>query len=789
MTQEIFLTLAILLAAIILFITEKIRVDLVALLVLVALVITGLITPAEGLSGFSNPAVVTVWAVFILSAGLSATGVAHIIGRQVLRISGSGEVRLVVVIMLTAAVLSGFMNNVGVAALLLPVTLMIARQTNIPPSRLLMPLATGCLLGGMTTLIGTPPNILASDALRDAGLEPFQFFDFAPTGIIITLAGVAFVVLIGRHLLPNRHPVQALALNGPEQQTPKDLYDLEERLALVEVPLDSPLAGKSLVESRIGLALGLTILGLQRHGRKRMNIRPETIVRGGDQLLALGRLDRLEELTHKPYLVLDETNELLKQLYSQETGLAEWIIEEDSGLIGQTISGIDVRRKFGFNVIAIRRRERIYRTSLQQIPLQAGDTLLIQGNRDELFAASERRLFTDGQLLLFDDESMSATDYELQERLLWVRIPADSPLDGRTLAESELDENFDLLALSIVRGEQVMLAPKPETELQANDLLLVEGKPEELAILRGLQGLVIKPELKMTKVELESERVGLVEAVLSPRTTLVSKSLREIRFREKYDLSVLAIWRKGRAYRSDLGDLPLEFGDAFLLYGPREKISVLVEEPDFIVLTEELEMPPRRSRAPLAILIMAAVIGIVLIGWLPIAIAAIAGAALMILTGCLPMDEAYRNIEWRAVFLIAGMLPLGIALEQSGAAQFLAEGMINLVGGMGAAALLAGLFILTSIASQFMPNPVVTVIMAPIALSTSADLSLNPQALMMVIAIAASAAFMSPVGHPANVLVMAPGGYRFSDYLKSGIPLTLVVLIVTLIIVPIIWPL
>jgi di/tricarboxylate transporter len=186
---------------------------------------------------------------------------------------------------------------------------------------------------------------------------------------------------------------------------------------------------------------------------------------------------------------------------------------------------------------------------------------------------------------------------------------------------------------------------------------------------------------------------------------------------------------------------------------------------------------------------MAAVIGVVLLGWLPIAIAGIAGATLMVITGCLPMDEAYRNIEWRAVFLIAGMLPLGIALEQSGTAQFLAEGMVNLVGDYGATALLAGLFILTSIASQFMPNPVVTVIMAPIALTTAADMSLNPYALMMVIAIAASAAFMSPVGHPANVLVMGPGGYRFGDYLKAGIPLTIVVLLVTLIVVPLVWPL
>jgi di/tricarboxylate transporter len=398
-------------------------------------------------------------------------------------------------------------------------------------------------------------------------------------------------------------------------------------------------------------------------------------------------------------------------------------------------------------------------------------------------------VFAGSRLRLFEDGDEPAAFYNLYEKLMWVRIPMDSPLNGRTLFDSNLAEFFDLLALSIVREGQVILAPSPQFELQEGDLLVVEGRPDELAIVRGLQGLEIKQNITMEQVELESERVGLIEAVLAPRSNLVDKSLRELHFREKYDLSVLAIWRNGRAYRSDLGDMPLKFGDGFLIYGPREKISLLVDETDFIVLSEELQEPPRRAKAPLAIMIMVGVIGVVLAGWLSIAIAAVAGAVLMVISGCLQMDEAYSSIEWRAVFLIAGMLPLGIAMEQSGAAQFLAEGMINLVGDKGSTALLAGFFIMTSIALQFMPNAVVAVIMAPIAINTAVDLNLSPYALMMVIAIAASAAFMSPVGHPANVLVMGPGGYRFSDYLKAGIPLTLVVLIVTLIVVPIFWPL
>jgi di/tricarboxylate transporter len=786
MTPEIALTLAILALAIILFVTERIRVDLVALFVLVTLAITALVTPAEALSGFSNPAVITVWAVFILSAGLYATGVANILGRQVLRIAGQGEVRLLIVIMLTAAILSAFMNNVGVAALLLPVVLTIAKKTSIPASKLLLPLAIGCLLGGMMTLIGTPPNILASDALREAGLEPFSFFSFAPVGIILVLTGITFMVLVGRRLLPSQKHVHAL----PEQDGDiSELYDLDERLALIELPANSPLAGKTLIESRIGRALGLTVMGLQRNGRKQRTLHNDTILEGGDQLLALGRLDRLHELRQKPYLIVDEdSSRPVRQLFSQEIGLAELEILIDSIFIGRTISEIDIRRKYGFNVLAIQRGDRYHRTNLQEIPLRLGDKLLLQGSRSGLEKALEDPHFGMGMNIL--GTGICAADlYELHERLMFVRIPPESSLVGQTLAESDLDDSYGLLVVSIVKGEQVTLAPGPETEMSAGDLLLVEGKPDDLAILRGLQSLIIHRQIDMEQVELETEMVGLVEAVLSPHTTSAGKTLREIQFREKFNLSVLAILRDGRAYRSDLGNMPLQFGDAFLIYGSRAKFKMLSGEPDFIVLTEEIEEAPRRDKALLATLIMAGVIITVLIGWLPIAIAAIAGSALMIVTGCLQIEDAYRQIDWRAVFLIAGMLPLGIAMEQSGAAQYLAEGMIALVGDSGPTALLAGMFLLTSIASQFMPNAVVTVLMAPIALSTAADLNLSPYTLMMVVAIAASAAFMSPVGHPANVLVMGPGGYRFSDYLKVGIPLTIVVLIITLIVLPIFWPL
>ena len=799
MTTDIALTLLILLGAIVLFITERIRLDLTAMLVLGALAITGLVTPAEALSGFSNPAVITVWAVFILSAGLSRTGVADVVGRQMMRVAGKGEVRLLVVIMLTVALLSAFMNNVGVAALLLPVVITIARKTGIPASKLLMPLSVGALLGGTTTLIGTPPNILASDALYAAGLEPYSFFSFTPVGLSLLLAGVLFMATIGRRMLPTKSPMEALAGKGNGAVEARDIYELEDRLALITLPQESVLAGKTLAETRIGRALGLTILGLERESAKSLYIGAQTILDGGDTLLALGKLDRLEALCGSPVFEVADLDQTLDLFVTPEVGLAELIIGADSPFIGHTLAQIEMRGRYGFNVLAMEVNGRYRRTNLRDIPLEPGTKLLVQGDREKLVATAGQEPFL-GALFPEPPDSTLATRYNLQERLLAVRIPEGSFLDGQALNESDLADAFGLSVLAIAHeipaadGKETavsppILMPGADTKLAAGDVVWLEGRPEDLANVRGLHNLEVNRHLDLANVELESAGISLVEAVLSPHSKFFGKTLRELHFREKYGLSVLAIWRNGRALRSDLGEIELKPGDALLLYGPRERITLLESEPDFVVLTRDLPVAPRPERAPVAVIIMLGFVFVVLMGWLNIAVAAVIAASLMVLSDALTMEDAYQAIEWRAVFLIACMLPLGIAMESSGTAQFLAKGMVDLVGEWGGLAVLAGLFLMTNIASQFMPSSVVTVLMAPIAITTAADLSLSPYALLMAVAIAASASFMSPVGHPANVLVMGPGGYRFSDFVKVGIPLTVVVLLVMLLVLPIFWPL
>ncbi|MGD9317066.1 MAG: SLC13 family permease [Anaerolineae bacterium] len=777
MTPEIATVLVILVAAIVMFVTERIRVDVVALMVLVSLALTGLVTPAEALSGFANLAVVTVWAVLILSAGLARTGVAGLIGRPVLRLAGGSEARLIALIMVLVGVLSGFMNDIGVAALMLPVVVDIARRTERPPSRLLMPLAFAALLGGLNTLIGTPPNILVSEALRQYGLEPFHMFDYTPTGIVVMLAGIAFMVLVGRHLLPSRD-IKDLPENG--QVAPGEFFGLRERLFVIRLLEDSLLAGKTLAQSRLGAALGLNVLAILRADQNQLAPGPAALLRPGDRLLVEGRPDRLAELHVQRALVVEDDRLAVERLLSTEMELAELELTPQSLLLGKTLEQIDFRQRFGVVVLAIRRGGGVVRTNLEILPLQRGDILLAQGPPDRFDA-----LRLESDVNLYHPETVGV--YNLEERLATMRLTPDSALVGKTLIESRLGEAFGLGVMGIVREGATRLMPDPEERLAADDLLLVKVRPEDLQVLEGLRCLEIDDQPPPDLGELESEHVGLVEVALSPRTTLAGKTLRQIYFRDKYGLSVLAIWREGRAYRSELRDMALRFGDALLLYGPRERLRVLGEEPDFLVLTEAAQEAPRLNKAPLALLIMAAVLTPVIFDWLPIAIAAVAGVVLMILTRCLTMEEAYRAIEWKAVFLIAGMLPLGIAMEQTGAASLLADKMVGLVGGLGPLAVMAGLFILAALASQVMPNPAVAVLLAPIALNTANDLGISPYPLMMAVAVSASAAFLSPVGHSANVLVMGPGGYRFADYTKVGIPLTLVVLAIVLVVVPIFW--
>ncbi len=784
MTPDIALIFFILALSVLLLITEWIPMEVTALLTLGAVALTGLIKPSEALSGFSSPAVVTVWAVFILSGGLTRTGVANIIGRMVLKMAGRKETTMIIVIMTTAGVMSAVMNNVAVAALMLPVVMDVARHTGTPPSRLLMPLAYGSLLGGLTTQIGTPPNILVSVALREAGLKPFSFFDFTPVGLAVMTAGILFMTFVGRHLLPDRNVALESASGGKKDW--KQQYGLQENLFHVRIPEKSMLADKSLAQSRIGSALGLTVLGITRKDRTVFAPAASERLSAGDLLTVGGHGDEINRFHSWRQLIIEDEPVDIEKVYSKDVNLAEVRLPPNSSLVGKTLTRIGFRKRYNANVLALRRKDTIQRTHLQDSELKEGDFLLLAG-QTEIFETLRQDKDFDTFRYVTKPE---VTDlYHLNERLMLLRVSETSALVGKTLKETRLGGATGGRVLGILRGDQPIIMPEPQEKLEAGDRLVVEGRAEDFETIKALSHLVVERQTHLDVSALISENFGLVEAVLSPHTTLEGRTLRQLNFREKYGLNVVALWQKGHALYADLRDTPLRFGDALLLFGPRKKLQVLGQEPDFIVLTETAQEVPRIQKAKWSLAILAAVLFPVVMGWVPIYIAAVVGAAAMVLAGCLTMEEAYRQIEWKAVFLIAGMLPLGTALNQTGAAKLIADGVVSLAGPFGPAAIMGGLIALTFVATCFVPTAALVVLMAPIVMRTSADMGLSPYGLMMAIAMAASASFTTPVAHPANILVMGPGGYRFIDYVKIGGLLTLTVFVVLLLFLPLLWPL
>jgi di/tricarboxylate transporter len=783
MTFEIALVLGILVISLILFISELIPMDVVALLVLGSLAITGLVDTNQAFAGFSNSAVITVWAMFILSEGLTRTGIADIIGRQVMRAGGSREVTLIFVIMITGAVLSAFMNNIGVAALMLPVVVDVARRTGIAASRLLMPLAYSTLLGGLMTLIGTPPNLLISESMVLGGYKPFALFDFTPLGGAVMVIGVMFVVIGGRFLLPK---ISAKHGKHVSQRSLRALYKLQERTFMVHVPKDSVLVGKTLAETRIGSSTGLIILSLLRDGRNESLPRRQSIIRGGDGLLVQGRIDQFRELRRWSDLVIERESSVLKSMVASKVVYASVVIADGSSVVSELIRHATFRTRFDVAVVGILRKDGYRLTNLAYVPIRAGDRILVQG---EVEAIEQLEKFSDLEdVKIYTPEQLRET-YQTDERMFVVRVPKESDLAEETLKKSRLADVFDFRVLAIFRDGELNVMPHGDEVLRGGDLLLIEGQQSDLDVLRGMQELEIDTKVPGNLGTLETERLTLMDATLDPRTSLAGRTVGELNFRERYGIELAGIWREGTTVGTELADERLQVGDALLLLGPRDRLQLLSSDSDFLVLTPLGQKPPDTGRAPLAAFIMMAVIGVVMAGYAPISIAAVIGGTIMVLTGCLNMEQAYRSIDWRAIFLIAGMLPLGTAMQESGAATYLANQVMDLLGDAGPWPVIMGLYILTAMATMIIPTAALVVLMSPIVLSAMSDMGVRPETAMMAVAMAASASFTSPISHPANILVMGPGGYRFVDYLKVGVPLTIVVFITVMVLLPILWPL
>ncbi len=465
---------------------------------------------------------------------------------------------------------------------------------------------------------------------------------------------------------------------------------------------------------------------------------------------------------------------------------AEVTVAETSPLVSELVRDAGFRSRFNVAVVGLRRGDRYRLTNLAYVPLRKNEQVLVEG---ELEAIEQLEKYSDfAEVEILSPERLEA-DYRTDERMFVVRIPKASDLSGATLSKSRLADVFDFRVVAIFRDGALQVMPRSDEELAGGDLLLIEGQPVDLDVLRGLQELEIDSSVPANLRTFESERLTLMDATLDPRSSLAGLTVGELNFRERYGIELAGIWREGETVGPDLADERLQIGDALLMLGPRDRLQLLSSDPDFLILTPLGQAPPDTRRAPLAAAIMLGVVISVLLGKAPISIAAVIGSSIMVLTGCLSMEQAYRAIDWRAIFLIAGMLPLGTAMQDTGAAAYLATQVMTLLGDAGPWPVIMGLYVLTAMATMIIPTAALVVLMSPIVLSAMSDMGLQPETAMMAVAMAASASFTSPISHPANILVMGPGGYRFVDYLKVGVPLTIVVFIAVMVLLPILWPL
>ena len=758
-----------------LFLTARLPVDLTAFLGLVVLILAGYVGPTEAFSGFSSPAVITMLAIFVISASLLYTGVADVVANRVYALVGNKEIPLVVILMLVSGILSGFMNNIAATAVLMPAVAGIARRSALSPSRLMMPLAFGSILGGTTTMVGTPPNIVAATIISERNLAPFGLFDFTPIGLVLLGVGILFMITVGRKLLPDR-------LVGPAESEAEELthvYRLEERLFTIRIPDNSTLDNLTLSEANLSGTLGIQVVTILR-GSKRISPTGGTLLKEGDTLLVEGRLSDLEDLIRVGRIEIRPTSaRLLPRPIGGFTAISFEV--PPSSVLADTSPGqARFKNHYGAVIVGVIREGTVLQDNLAGRIIKAGDQVIALGPRSLLHKMRSDSNFWVKRLGL-------AALEDLSDNISMLRIPPTSSLVGSSIGSSRLSELAGVTIGGIIRDGETRLDVGADKVLQAGDSLLVACDASRLERLVRLGNLEVHS--RTGKEELESEDIGIVEAALAPRSVLDGKTPSELRFRDRYGLTLLAVWRDGGSIYKGLADLTIRFGDALLVRGPWEKIRLLASDPNFVLLSPAGTRPRRPEKAPIALGALLLMVAMVVLGIQPIHVAAFTSASLVLLFGTVTMEEAYRAIEWRTIFLVAAVLPVGFAMESTGAALLLVDRVGEWVGPLGSYAILVALVVLASLLSQALDGAPAVVLLAPVALETAAQLGMNPYAVMMGVSLAASAAFMTPFSHKANLLVMGAGGYRASDYLRVGTPLTVVVLGIVVALVPVFFPL
>lgn len=596
MTLDIILTLIIILAAVGLLVSNRIRPDLVALMVLLALGLSGIVSHEEIFYGFSSSAVITILGISMISIGLQQTGATNALGRIIHHIGKGRETLLIFLVSFTSGLLSLFMNNIAAVGVLLPAVMSLSRRSKVSPSRLLIPLAFGTILGGMATLL-TTSNIIVSGALKDAGQPSFGLLDYFPVGGPAALIGIIYMVFVGRKLLPKN--------NNKEQESK------EKRFA-----------------------------------------------------------------------------ERLSDLYQVEQNLTQFTLLSTSQLAGKTIE---------------------------------------QGG--------------------------------------WSNL-------------------FDLNILGVSHGKEQFYSPGPNTLLYAGDTIILGCCPDDSLLQKiGLQ----KKSSDLPTSLVTNETYPMAEVVISPHSRLIGKTIRESSFRERYSVNIIGIWRGGKPYLANLSNLVIQFGDALLIQGPALQIHSLKENSDLILLQEDPDAVLLPRKGLTAILITIITLTIAALDFLPVALVALAGAVLLILTGCMNLNDAFHGVEWKAIFLIAGLWPLSIAIQETGLASAAINWLLDLIGS-GSPLLVISLFLLVSMLLTLMiSGQVSAIVMIPLALTAAVSMNIDPRPFALAVAMGCSLAFITPLGHPVNIMVMNPGGYTFKDFARVGFPLTVIVFLTVLIAIKFIW--
>lgn len=591
MTVEIIIVIAVVIGAAVLFATEKLPVDLTAILVMAVLLVSGIITPEEGISGFSNTATVTVAAMFIISAALNKTGAVLFVGELASRMFKYNFWLGVILMMITVGVLSAFINNTPVVAVFIPVVLRIASSNKLSPSKILMPLSFASMFGGVCTLIGTSTNILVSSIAVQYGQPAFSMFEFTSLGLLFFAAGLIYMIFIGIRMIKSK-----------------------------DFPTD------------------------------------------------------------------------LTQKYSMSDYLTDIVLQPEAKSV------------------------------------------------------------------------------------------------GTRLVESPLVKELEIDILDVVRNGRRLLRPTSEIVFEANDVLRVRCDVKRIQELKDRMGIKLKSDLKLIDNDFKAEDLVLVESIISPNSRLIGKTIKSSRFRNLYRANALALRHSGQLYHTDFIDVTLKPGDALLLEVRKENLEDLKRDPDF-VLVSGVDLPQyRKSKIIPALLIVAGVIVSATLNIMPIMISAIIGCILLVFTRCISLEETYKSIEWNIVFLLGGILSLGIALEKTGAAFLLANNIVDLIGFLGPVAIVAAFYLITSLLTEIMSNNASAVLLAPIAIAVAESMGISARPLLMAVTFAASASFMTPVGYQTNTMIFGVGQYKFSDFMKIGAPLNLIFWILATIFIPIFFP-